>query len=353
MNQPQFQAPLFVNGQILMENGKPVPEPVSVALGCGLQALQTIHTDLKGYFQFTLGAGTQSNMDMSASSDAPVSRGGGGMAFPGGGVGGSASRLIGCEVRVSVPGYQPLTRTITDRADMTGIELGALHLTRIAGVTGSSISVTSMLVPNDARKEFEKGDKDVRNKHLDSATQHFEKAVAEYDKYAAAWSELGDLYASSKEVDKSHQAFEKAIAADPHYIPPYLGLADLELQNQQTEQAIETAGKALELDPTIGVANFMQAIGDFKLGRLDAADKAAQEAEKSPHQNMQDLHALHAQILMQKHDDSRAAAQMRAYLKENPNGRFADQMKKGLQQIDQSTASADSKSGSAQPQIAP
>ena len=210
-----------------------------------------------------------------------------------------------------------------------------------------------MLVPNGARKEFEKGDKDIRNKHLDSATQHFEKAVSEYDKYAAAWSELGNLYASSKEVDKSRQAFEKAIAADPHYIPPYLGLADLELQNQQTEQSIETAGKALELDPTIVVANFMQAIGDFKLGRLDAADKAAQQAEKSPHQNMQDLHALHARILIQKHDDSNAAAQMRAYLKENPKGRFADEMKKDLQQIDQSMASADNKSSSAQPQIAP
>ena len=136
MNQPQFQAPLFVNGQILMENGKPVPEPVSVALGCGIQSLQTIHTDLKGYFQFTLGAGTQSNMDYSASSDAPVSPGGGRMSFPSGGLGGSASMLTGCEVRVSVPGYQPLTKTITDRADMTGIELGALHLTRLAGVDG-------------------------------------------------------------------------------------------------------------------------------------------------------------------------------------------------------------------------
>jgi hypothetical protein len=339
-----------------MDNGQPIPEPVSVALGCGIQSLQTIHTDLKGYFQFTLGAGSQSNMDFSASSDSPMSMGGGGSQFPsgmGGGLGGGASMLTGCEVRVSVPGYQPLTKTITDRADMTGIELGTLHLTRLAGVTGSSISVTSMLVPNGARKEFEKGDKDVRNKHLDSATQHFEKAVTEYDKYAAAWSELGNLYASNKEVDKSQQAYEKAIAADPHYIPPFLGLADLQLQNQQTEQAVETAGKALELDPTIGVANFIQAIGNFKLGRLDAADKAAQMAEKGPHENMQDLHALHAQILLQKHDDSNAAAQMRAYLKEVPKGRFADQMKKNLQQIDQSTASADNKSNPAQPQIAP
>jgi tetratricopeptide (TPR) repeat protein len=337
-----------------METGQPVPEPVSVALGCGIQEMQVIHTDLKGYFQFTLGAGTQSNMDFSASSDARVSPGGGSQ-YPsgGGGVGGAQSRLMGCEVRVSVGGYQPLTKTITDRADMTGVELGTLHLTRIAGVTGSSISVTSMLVPNGARKEFEKGDKDAHSNHPDSAMQHLEKAVTEYDKYAAAWSELGNLYAASHQTEKSQQAYEKSIAADPHYIPPYLGLADLELQNQQTEQAVETAGKALELDPSIGVANFIEAIGDFKLNRLDAAEKSAQMAEKGPHQNMPDLHALHAKILLQMRDDPNAAAQMRAYLKENPKGRFADEMKKDLQQIDQSMANASGKTDSAQAQVAP
>ena len=40
-----------------MDTGQPVPESVSVALGCGIRSLQVIHTDLKGYFQFTLGGG--------------------------------------------------------------------------------------------------------------------------------------------------------------------------------------------------------------------------------------------------------------------------------------------------------
>ena len=196
LNQPQFQTPLYVNGRILMDTGQPVPESVSVALGCGIRPLQVIHTDLKGYFQFTLGAGAQSNPDFSASSDARMSPAGNAMQFPIGEVrrfGGSQSMLTGCEVRVSVPGYLPLTKTITDPADVTGIDVGTLHLARAAGVTGSSISVTSLLVPNGARKEFEKGDKELRSKHLEAAAQHLEKAVAEYDKYAAAWNELGNI----------------------------------------------------------------------------------------------------------------------------------------------------------------
>ena len=347
-NPQQYQAPLFVNGRVLMTNGQPVMEPISVGLECGMKPLQLIHTDLKGYFQFSLGTGAQSNMDFSASNDSPVSPMGGNS-----GVVNPQNQLTGCEVHVNVPGYVPLSRTITYRADVTGVELGTMQLTRIAGVTGSSISVTSMLVPGNARKEFEKGDKDARSNHLPSAAEHLEKAVAQYDKYAAAWFELGGVYASSKEMDKSRQAFEKSIEADPHYIPPYVSLANLQLQNNEFEPAIETAGKALDLDPTIGTANLIQAIGNFRLNRLDAAEKSAQQAEKGPHADMPDLHALHAQILLQEHDVPGAAAQMRAYLKEFPKGRFAAEIRTNLQQIDAADANSGSGSNSSQARIAP
>jgi tetratricopeptide (TPR) repeat protein len=240
----------------------------------------------------------------------------------------------------------PMSKTITDRSEINGIDVGTLQLTRVAGVTGSSISVTSLLVPNDARKEFEKGDKDIRNNHIDSAKQHLEKAVGEYDKYAAAWNELGGLYAAGHSTEEARHAYQKASEADPHYISPYMGLAQLELQNQEFEPAVDAAGKALALDPSIAAANFIEALGNFRLNRLDAADRSAQMAEKVPHANLSDLHALHASILLQKQDYPNAAAQMRAYLKEFPRGRFADEMKQNLQKIEDSQSGAD-KSASA------
>ena len=88
-----------------------------MALQCGMRRLQAIRTDLKGYFQFTLGAGAQGNMDFSAvdasMSSSSSTMGMEGMNVPGsfggfsGGGGGGGGSLTGCEVRVSVPGYQP------------------------------------------------------------------------------------------------------------------------------------------------------------------------------------------------------------------------------------------------------
>jgi tetratricopeptide (TPR) repeat protein len=344
-----------------MDTGQPVPEPVSVGLYCGAGEVEAIHTDIKGYFQFTFGAGPQSNRDMAAS-DSSMPSGMGGMNSPGGfggaggfgGIGGSGRSLLGCELRVSVSGYQPVIKSITDPGDIGQIDAGTLELRRIAGVQGSSISVTSLQVPNNARKEFEKGDKDLHSNHVASGTQHLEKAVAEYDKYAAAWTELGEIYANGHEMEKAKQAYGKAISSDPQYIPPYLGLATLEVQTEDYEGALDSAGKVLALDPRIGVANYVEALADFKLGRVDEAEKNAKDAEKGPHQSFPQVHVLLANLYIQKQDYSNAAAQMRAYLKESPRGSFAANVKTDLEQIEKSAANVDGASGSsAQAQIAP
>jgi tetratricopeptide (TPR) repeat protein len=171
-----------------------------------------------------------------------------------------------------------------------------------------------------------------------------EKAVSEYDKYSAAWNVLGAIYSSSGEKDKANKAYAKAIASDPQYIPPYIGLAGMQLQNHEYENALETAGKALALDPRIAAASFVQAAANLQLNRPDEAEKSARNAEQQPHQNIPQVHALLAQIFVEKQDYASAAAEMRAYLKEAPQGTFATEIKKNLDEIDKSTANAGSPS---------
>jgi tetratricopeptide (TPR) repeat protein len=353
---PQIQTPLYVNGRVILtDTNQPAPEPVSIQLNCGMNLLQVIQTDLKGYFQFVLGAGPQSNANISAADQTPV-----GMAGMGVGSSGSIGRmggfgdLTGCELRVTVDGYLPATHILSGPPELSTLDVGTLRLSRIAGVQGSAISVTSLLVPGSARKEFERGDKDARSNKLKSATEHLEKAVAEYDNYAAAWNELGSVYAQGHETEKASQAFAKAMAADPKYIPPYVNLAGLQLQNQEYEDAVQTAGKALALNPSIPVANYLQAVGNFRLKRLDDAQKSAQEVEKGPHQNLPQVYALLADIFLLKEDYPSAAAQMRTYLKQWPKGPYAPDMKKKLDQLEASgpAAEAPSKTSTAEPQAA-
>jgi hypothetical protein len=334
----QMPTPLYVSGRVLMDSGQPVPEPVTIEMVCSTRSIEAVHTDLKGYFEFTLGGGASTGTDLSASDDGDdVSLSGGSAKLPSG-FGGVTGNLIGCELQASVSGYRPLSHIISDITDLSRVDVGTLELTRIAGVAGTSISVTSMLVPNNARKEFEQGDKDARDNKMKSATQHLEKAVAEYDNYAAAWNDLGKIYSMDKDTEKARQAFQKAIATDAKYVPPYMNLATLQLQNKEYQDATDTAGKALDLDSSLVVADFIQAVGYFNLHQLDAAEKSGLAAEKEPHRDTPQLHALLSDLYLQQHNLAKAAPQMRAYLKEWPKGPFADEMKQNLAKIEAATA---------------
>ena len=317
-----------------METGQAVPEPVSVELNCGMRPLQVIHTDLGGYFSFNLGGGMQSNMDFSASNESPSSFGSTGRQM--GPTGGFGSSLRGCELRISVAGYHPINRIISEQenAGMGRVEVGTIHLQRVAEAEGSAISVTSLLVPDDARKEYDRGVKDMQSNKTKSARGHLEKAVEKYDRYAAAWYQLGRIHLGEGERQKAVESLERAIGIDAQYVPPYMDLAILQVQDQQWQAAVETTSKVLTLDGSIGYANFLNAIGNFNLRQLDAAEQSAKAAEKWPHENMPQVHALLADILLQKEEYVEAVEHMRKYLEESPEGNFAEQMKKNLAQLE-------------------
>lgn len=328
----------FISGRVVGDDDLGLPLSTSVTLKCGAQVLQAIHPDPSGNFQFNLGAGAiTADLDMSAANGTPISQESGHMRSR------ETDRyagiaLLSCELDVSAPGYLPLSKPIilNDSADIGGLDSGSLILRPVAPIQTGMVSVTSLLVPKNARKEFEKGDQEAHSNHLASAIEHLKKAVAEYDKYAAAWNALGRIYSTNHDSQPARAAFEKATIADPKYIPPYVGLAAVELSDGKYQSALEAAEEALTLDPNVTLAAFIQAAANYKLNRLDAAEKSGRDAERRPHQNIPQLHVLLAEIYMRKQDYLGAAPEMRAYLKEWPRGEFAGEMKKKLGDIERS-----------------
>jgi len=336
-----FRGPTFISGRIISELNRPLSEPVSVELNCGMKPVQVIHTDLGGYFNFTLGAGAQSNLDFSASNESPRSFNSSAGNLPSR----FGNPLAGCELRISVAGFRPKNFPLAHSSDMGRLDVGNVVLERIGTVKGSAVSVTSLLVPKDASKEFEKAIKDLQKNKMDSALPHLEKAVKIYDQYAAAWNELGRVYLSRDDREKAEHAFEKSAAADSEYLPPLINLATLQIQNREWEKGVETAGKVLALDSDLGFASFLLAVGDYNLNHLDEAERSAQAAEKAPHEDNPQVHALLAQIYMNRQDYVQAALHMRSYLDESPNGQYAEQMKNDLAEIEEWLSGNEDNSG--------
>jgi tetratricopeptide (TPR) repeat protein len=333
---PVEHNPRFVYGKLLTESGAKLPDSTSVQLECAMQPVKAIHPDLNGTFQFDLQAAQQANEDMSAAVNPSETGGIDPMGGANSGMGpGMSATLSDCDVRISAPGYQPVSKFVDMRTgDVGGVNIGTLVLSPIFPEESSEVSVNSLMIPKKAKKEYEKGEKDLRRNDLKSATDHLEKAVGDYDKFAPAWNDLGRIYAATHQSDKAAQAFTKAIAADSGYVPPYLNLAQLQIQDGQYANAADNAAKALRVRAELPPASFLEALADFKLNRFDAAEQSAREAERGPHQNIPQLHLLLTNILLRRKDFSGAAQEMQAYLKEFPNGQFVAQVKTRLPQVE-------------------
>jgi hypothetical protein len=344
---PSAQNPPFVYGKLLTESGAALPNSTSIQLDCESQFVRAVHPQLNGTFQFDLRGGLQSDEDMSAAVNPYEQQTMGTMQpqFNSTGFGAPAQPLSDCDLRVSAPGYQPFSKFIEmQNGDVTGVNAGVVVLSPLLINPASAVSVNTLLIPKKARKEFEKGQKDIRRNDPRSAAHHFQKAVAEYDKFAAAWNGLGAIDASEHQDDKAAAAFAKAIAADSTYVPPYLNLAELQIQSGKYEEAADTAGKALAVSPGLVPAGYLQALAEYKLNRFDAAESSARVAERGPTQNIPQLHLLLADICLRKNDYSGAAAEMRSYLKEFPNGKFAGEVQSRLPRVEKLAAAASAQS---------
>ena len=205
-----------------------------------------------------------------------------------------------------------------------------------------------------ARKEFVKGEKRLESSHFDLAAQHLEKAVTEYDKYAAAWNDLGTVYARSGRP-KNHARLSKRRSQQTRtiFLPIWASL-NSKCKIRKLSQPSKPQEKLWSWIRASRCRPSLNTVGYFKLSKsAGRGEKRANYRERAAPDHVGFARGAHAQIFLQKQDYPDAAAQMRAYLKEVPQGRYVDEMKKDLQQIEKSEADAGAKPDSAQTKIAP
>lgn len=329
----QFASPVFLTGRVMTELNRPPDDPVTVELTCGMRTIQVIHTDIGGYFNFTIGgtnSAFQSNMDFSASNEGPqpmqqsLSR-------P---MGQSANPLSGCELRIAQAGYMPITATVPPNTDMNRVEMGVIRIVRIGGAKPGAVSVTSLMVPRDAAREYDRALKDLEEGKLALARPRLEKAVELYDRYAEAWNELGRVRLTEKNRQRAREAFNMAITADAEFSVPYINVAAMHVQDKEWKQAADAAGKALTIDNTSAMASFLFAIATYNLNDLENAEKSALHANQLGQEKLPHVHSLLAEIYMAREDYARAATHARAYLQLAPSGPFAARMREGLSQME-------------------
>jgi len=344
---------MFLRGRVATHDGAPVPHDVLVERVCNNRVRQEVYASAHGDFSMQLGSKADSFLDASgdqASQD--------GVASKASVMGISRRELANCELRASASGFHSSVISLMDLATLDrSIDVGAIVVQRATKIEGMTLSATPYKAPKDARRAYEKGLEAERNGKLANARKYFAQAVEIYPRYANAWFQLGTVLQRENQNDAAHTAYIQATTIDTKFLPPYLSLAlmayraenwtevlkltDHILDLNPLNQAVVT-GYILDLDPlNYTEAYFYNSIANFKLNKIEDAEKNALKAEHLDLLNrFPQLHLLLAEIFARKNNYATAILEIQTYLELAPHAKDADQVREQLAKLEKLNGSA-------------
>lgn len=343
---------MFLRGRVATDDGTPVPSNVMVERVCNNRVNQQVYASPHGDFSMQLGSRTDSFLDASAD-PAPQS----GMAGKGSSMGIPRRELWNCELRASTSGFQSRVITLTDLDDFGGdVDVGTIVVHRMAKIKGSTLRAGPYQAPKDARKAYEKGLHAERNGKLAEAHKYFETAVEMHSKYADAWFHLGTVLQRENQMDAARSAFVQATTIDSRFLPPYLSLASMAYEAQNWTEVLAFTDHILDLDPlnrsaasgyivdldapNSADAYFYNAVANYRLNRIEDAEKSGLKAEHILPTHFPQLHLLLAEIFVRKKDYATAISELKTYLELVPHGENADQIRAQLAKLQELNHSA-------------
>jgi len=333
---------ILLSGNVITQDGSPLQGPVTIERVCNGRISRAGRSDFKGYFSVALTSSSPWLGDPETTAETSNTGTG---AFDS-----LKARLpqntssvqrmaLGCELRGSLPGFRSSSVLIPagDVGSGAGtVNVGTIVLERVERTQGATVSATNLNAPKDAKKAYDKGHHAIENNKLPEAQQNLEKAVELYPQYAAAWQDLGWVYAQQNQLDKARNAFTQARAADGMFVPAYVGLSSVAVRESKWAEAAEFSARATQLDGVdFPAAFYYNSLANYRLGNLEQAEKSARKAETlGAERNFPQLSLLLGMMLANRQEYAEAAEHLRAYLKAAPTAPNAEKVRQRLSEVE-------------------
>jgi len=351
-SQPREDLVMFLGGRVATHDGAPVPNDMLVERVCNNRARQEVYASPQGDFSMQLGSRADSFPEASADSTSTY-----GVGSKDSLMGISRRELMNCELRVSASGFHSRVISLVD-LDTFGsrIDVGVIVVQRGTRIEGMTLSAIPYKAPKDARRAYEKGLQAERNGKLADAAKYFETAVETYPSFTNAWFQLGTVLQKENQKDAARTAYTHATITNTRFLPPYLSLASMAYEAENWTEVLDFTGHILDLDPlnhadltgytldldplNYAEAYFYNAFANYKLNKIEAAEKSGLKAEyvdlRTRHP---ELHLLLAEIFARKNNYARAITEAQTYLDSVPQAKDADQVREQLAKLEKLNAS--------------
>jgi tetratricopeptide (TPR) repeat protein len=228
-------------------------------------------------------------------------------------------------VNISAPCYETVRRQVElvliFRAYLDE-ELKPDTTSPACAASSSPAGAVDARVPEEARKEFERGSAALSKGKDEEGVSHLRKAVEIYPDFMQARLLLASAHMKARRFEDAEATLARAVETDPHNVAALVSLGEARRRLKKYPEAEESLAAALKLDD----ASWQ---GHLALGRVyldtDQAKKAAPHIGRTLQlkPGLPEAHLLGGNILLKVGEPARALAEYEEYLRLAPEGEYA------------------------------
>ena len=196
------------------------------------------------------------------------------------------------------------------------------------------IDVTDLQTSPKALAEFHKAEDAIQHQDWAKAIERYQKALAIDPKFAAAYNNLGYAYARIGDGAHQREALDHAIELNRHAVEPLMNRGLLALQEKDKATAENLLDQAIRLDPQNAEALILLTRAQLMNAHYDEALVTVRQLDAAPHAKYPVIHYLAARAFEAERKIAQAAAQLRQFLQEEPQGARADAARQELAQLE-------------------
>ena len=198
-------------------------------------------------------------------------------------------------------------------------------------------------VPDEARKLFERGVTELRQKKEKEGFESLKVALAVFPNYFNALDRLGTEYAARGNINPSY--FEaarilltKAIEINPRSYSSIFGLGFTQYHLGKINEAVENMERAIGVYNKSTNGYLWLGIAQKRAGKLDKAEVSLKRANDLSKGKEADVHWHLAGLYNDQKRYTEAAAELELFLKNKPDARDAEKIKQLIVQLKQKAA---------------
>lgn len=198
----------------------------------------------------------------------------------------------------------------------------------------TSRSFTDNNASKKARQEYEKGARALHDGNLSKAQSHLESAVREYPCYARAQSDLALILSEKRQFPGSEAALKKALECDPDYLDTYNELGQLYYNEKRYQDSEAILQEGLRRSPQSWQFYYQLGADHYHLGQYNKAEQEYLKAQSLSPSVPEEIHVKLADVYLKQYAYDKAYAEMQAYVRAEPNGRYAAKLKSVMRQME-------------------